>query len=304
MREACNLCPRHCNLDRSIKNGVCNAPDYLKIGAILIHKGEEPPLVQGSGSGAIFFSGCPLKCAYCQNREISQNNFGIRMEAHNLARYMIQLQEMGCSNINLVSPTHYTPQIFESLSKAKDMGLNLPIMVNSSGYEDINTISKWYEQANLYLMDLRYGDNQTGNILSKTPDYWDRAREVIRHIWEHIGPLEIDKHGRATKGIIVRHLLLPCMLSNPFSVLEFLAELSLRIPLSIMAQYNPAFYQGEVEAMKRPISKNEYQVVIDKALDLGFETIYTQDLASPITYSPDFHAAKPFNDQLNLLALT
>ncbi|MEA3221678.1 MAG: 4Fe-4S cluster-binding domain-containing protein [Thermodesulfobacteriota bacterium] len=297
----CNLCPRHCNIDRAAKEGICQARDYVKIGAIVIHKGEEPPFVQGEGSGAIFFSGCPLRCEYCQNKEISHANFGIPVETDRLAQYMIKLQRLGCSNINLVSPTHYTPWIIKSLTQAKRMGLSLPIIINSSGYEQISTIRMWYEHAHIYLIDLKYGDNRTGKILSKVSNYWDIARKIIEHIWKDVGPLIEDTQERAVNGLLIRHLLLPGMLSNPFAVLEFLADISLKIPISIMSQYNPTCYRGDIEDMKRAISKDEYQVVLDKAISLGFETIYTQEIDSAQGYLPEFHASRPFGDYINLL---
>lgn len=299
--KGCNLCPRHCNIDRAVHQGICRARDYIRIASIVIHKGEEPPLVQGAGSGAIFFSGCPMRCEYCQNKEISHNNFGIPVETDQLAHYMIKLQRLGCSNINLVSPTHYTPWIIESLLQAREMGLDLPIIVNSSGYELVSTMQKWYEHAHIYLIDLKYGDNWAGRALSKVSDYWDIARRIISHVWEEVGPLEVDKQGRAIKGLIIRHLLLPDMLSNPFAVLEFIADISLNIPISIMSQYNPKYYTGDIENMKRPISKHEYQVVLDKATSLGFKTIYTQEIDSAGEYFPDFHASRPFGDYINLL---
>lgn len=299
--EGCNLCPRHCNIDRAAKEGTCRAKDYIKIGAIVIHKGEEPPFIQGEGSGAIFFSGCPMRCEYCQNKEISHANFGTPVKIDRLTQYMIKLQRLGCSNINLVSPTHYTPWIIKSLTQAKGMGLSLPIIINSSGYERISTVQRWYEHARIYLIDLKYGDNRTGKILSKVSNYWDIARKIIEHIWKAVGPLKEDTQGRAVNGLLIRHLLLPGMLSNPFAVLEFLADISLKIPISIMSQYNPKCYTGDIEDMKRAISKDEYQVVLDKAISLGFRTIYTQEIDSAQGYLPDFRASRPFGDHINLL---
>ena len=299
--NTCSLCPRGCNVDRAHATGACSVGERLLVGSIVIHRGEEPPLVQGAGSGAIFFAGCPLKCSYCQNRQISHQAQGQILSISELASYMTVLQEKGCSNINLVTPTHYTPQILPALDMAHDAGVTLPVIVNSGGYERVETLRAWNAYAQIYLMDLKYGDNIIGETLSNVHDYWDRAREAIECIWETYGPLQTDPAGRAVKGLIVRHLVLPGMLSNPFAVLEFLAELSLDIPVSIMAQYNPVFYQGGIPAMKRHVHKEEYAVVLERAIALGFTSIFSQDLDAPDNYVPDFSSQSPFGDYQKIL---
>lgn len=297
----CRLCPRGCNIDRAQAPGACSVGEQLVVGSIVIHRGEEPPLVMGAGSGAIFFAGCPLKCSYCQNSQVSHLAQGQIISSTDLAVYMTVLQEKGCTNINLVTPTHYTPQILPALDMAHDLGLTLPVMINSGGYERVETLRAWNTYADIYLMDLKYGDNAIGKTLSNVSDYWDRAREAIAEIWETYGPLQTDPAGMAVKGLIVRHLVLPGMLSNPFAVLEFLAEISLDIPVSIMSQYNPFFYQGDIPDMKRRVTGQEYDVVIDRALDLGFTNIFSQDLDAPDTYVPDFDSQSPFGDYLRIL---
>jgi putative pyruvate formate lyase activating enzyme len=273
----------------------------LLIGSIVIHRGEEPPLIKGAGSGAIFFCGCPLKCSYCQNRQISHLAYGQIISTTRLASYMVELQKRGCSNINLVTASHYTPRILEALEYAKGLGLVLPIVFNSSGYETVTTLKLWKDYGDIYLMDLKYGDNTIGRALSNVEDYWDRAREAIAYLWETFGPLRTDHSGKAVKGLIIRHLVLPGMLSNPFSVLEFIAGLSLEIPVSIMSQYTPWFYQGDVPQLKRALLEDEYTVVLERAVELGFTTIYKQDMDAPHTYVPDFHGGSPFGDYQKLL---
>ena len=186
----CNLCPRLCNVDRSVSRGICLARNAIKVAAIVIHRGEEPPFVKGKGSGAIFFTGCPVRCKYCQNKEISHTELGTTLTPQELARYMIKLQRLGSSNVNLITPTHYTPWILTSIKHAMGMGLTIPLMVNSGGYELISTINMWYGYASIYLIDLKYGDNATGQMLSGVRDYWDISRKIIRHIWDNIGPLK------------------------------------------------------------------------------------------------------------------
>ncbi len=297
----CTLCPRRCGVDRLKEKGACRAGSEMLVGAVVIHRGEEPPLIKDSGSGAIFFCGCPMRCSYCQNMHVSRHCRGKTLTSANLADFMIRLQDAGCSNINLVSPTHYSPWIFEALDIAQGQGLGLPLVVNSGGYETRECLDQWSAHAGIYLMDLKYGDNSAGKALSGVPDYWDRAREAIAHLYRAVGPLQSDSGGRAVNGLMVRHLLLPGMLSNPFAVLEFLAGLSADIPLSLMSQYNPAFYQGDIPDMKRTVTGDEYQVVLDRALDLGFTTIYAQDMEAASTYNPDFGDPTPFGDQIKLL---
>lgn len=297
----CGLCPRRCGIDRAGAPGACGVGEELMVGAIVIHRGEEPPLVKGAGSGAVFFSGCPLKCVYCQNRQISHGAAGEILSEEELAGYLLLLQERGCSNINLVSPTHFALRIISALDLARAKGLDLPVMLNSSGYESIESLTCWAGRAHLYLMDLKYGDNETGRMFSRVNDYWDRAQEAVAHLWKTVGPLCLDGEGRAVSGLVVRHLVLPGMRSNPFAVLEFLAGLSLEIPVSIMSQYNPRTYTGDLPEMKRALLPDEYEVVLERAADLEFSTIFAQGLDASSVYTPDFQSEIPFGDKRRIL---
>ncbi|HEY9161261.1 MAG TPA: radical SAM protein [Desulfomonilia bacterium] len=297
----CSLCPIRCGADRSSERGLCGAGGGMRVSAVVIHKGEEPPLVTGSGSGAIFFPGCPLKCPYCQNSQISHKNLGCDVSPDRLSSYMIEFQEMGCSNINLVTPTHYADELILSLDAAKSKGLVIPVVLNSSGYEDIKTLKMLSPHIDIYLMDMRYGSNEAGLFIGGIPDYWARAMDAVEFAWREKGPIKTDKTGRALSGLIVRHLLMPGMLSKPFSVLDFLACLSLKVPLSLLSQYNPRFYTGEIPEMKRAVTYEEYQAVLSRAIELGFETIYAQDIDSQESYAPDFTNFYPFGDGINLL---
>ena len=298
--KGCTLCPRQCGIDRSEGVGACRVGEEVLVGAVVIHRGEEPPLVTGSGSGAVFFCGCPMRCSYCQNKQISRFLNGRPITKDGLADAMLELEDAGCTNINLVSPTHYTPSVLAAIESARLRGLNIPILMNSSGYESRECLECWRGYAQIYLMDLKYGDNAMGKALSGVDGYWDTARQAIKYIFETTGPLELDSEGKAIQGLMVRHLVLPSMLSNPFSVIEFLAELSLKIPLSIMSQYNPEYYRGNMQEMRRHITSDEYQVVIERAFTKGFETIYTQDMESPSLYNPDFDSFRPFDDVIKL----
>lgn len=298
--RGCTLCPRQCGIDRSKTRGACRVGEEMLVGAVVVHKGEEPPLVVGAGSGAIFFCGCPMRCSYCQNKQISQFNNGKAFTPDKLAHAMLKLEEEQCSNINLVSPTHYTPSVIEAIVIARTLGLKLPILVNSSGYETPECLGLWKGHAQIYLMDLKYGDNHTGKVLSGVHDYWDVAKQAVAHLYESAGVLVSGSEGKAVSGLMVRHLVLPGMLSNPFSVLEFLSELSPEIPVSIMSQYNPEYYQGDLPEMRRRITSDEYTTVIERATAFGFETLYCQDMEAPSTYNPDFGSERPFADMVKL----
>lgn len=297
----CTVCPRSCGIDRSLRKGPCHAGQDMRVAAIVVHRGEEPPLVTGAGSGAVFFGGCPLQCPYCQNRQISHTGYGHILTPDALAGYLLKLQAMGCTNINLVSSSPYAPHLVECLALARAGGLSIPAVLNSSGYERIETLALLLPYISIYLMDIKYGDNNTGRQLSAVADYWDRTREAVAWLWEKVGALQTDAAGAAVSGLLIRHLVLPGMISNPFAVLEFIAELSPRIPVSIMAQYNPAFYDGENPELHRRVSDAEYAVVLERAAELGIETVFAQSLDAPQSYTPDFTAVRPFGEGLNLL---
>ncbi|HPC46920.1 MAG TPA: radical SAM protein [Deltaproteobacteria bacterium] len=271
------------------------------MGAAVIHRGEEPPLVAGAGSGAVFFTGCPMRCLYCQNRTISQLCRGKRVSQSELARIMVGFERDGCSTVNLVSPTHYTPLVLESLALARSFGLTLPVVVNSSGYETKECLSLWARERCIFLVDVKYGDNATGRMLSGVDDYWDVVRDAVAYLYDVVGPLRVDARGRAIGGLLVRHLVLPGMRSNPFAVLEFLAGLSTGIPVSVMSQYNPAFYVGDIHDMRRTLDAGEYRVVLEKACELGIETLFVQDPGSHLCYNPDFESPRPFEDAERVL---
>ncbi|MEN6474857.1 MAG: radical SAM protein [Syntrophaceae bacterium] len=298
----CTLCPRACGVDRSIRPGPCHAGAGMRVAAIVAHRGEEPALVKGEGSGAVFFSGCPLQCAFCQNRQISHHQRGYALSPAQLADYLLALERLGCSNINLVSPTHFAGPLAQALAQARGRGLTLPVVLNSSGYESIATLEELRPYIDIYLMDIKYGDNQTGSRLCQVRDYWDKTRQAVSWCWKTAGALRQDTAGAGVAGLIVRHLVLPGMLSNPFAVLEFVAGLSLEIPVSLMSQYDPKFYDGLIPEMRRPLDKAEYAVVLERADELGIEMVFTQAMDCVQSYSPDFQARRPFGDGINLLS--
>jgi len=300
----CTQCPRTCGIDRSVRPGPCHGGAGMHVAAIVAHRGEEPPLVKGEGSGAVFFSGCPLQCAFCQNRQISHHQRGYALSPARLADYLLALERLGCSNINLVSPTHYAVPLAQALAQARERGLTLPVVLNSSGYESIATLEELRPYIDIYLMDIKYGDNQTGGRLSQVRDYWDKTRQAVSWCWKTAGALSQDAAGAGVAGLIVRHLVLPGMLSNPFAVLEFVAGLSLDIPLSLMSQYDPGFYAGPIQEMCRPLDKAEYAVVLERAAELGIGTVFTQAMDCVQSYSPDFQDLRPFGDGMNLLSAT
>lgn len=298
----CTLCPRACGSDRSLRPGPCHAGQDMRVAAIVPHRGEEPPLVYGAGSGAVFFSGCPLQCSLCQNRTISHRQTGDAVSPAQLAEYLLALEQSGCTNINLVSATHYAVPVAQTLEQARSRGLSIPVMLNSSGYESIATLEALRPYIDIYLMDIKYGDNHIAERLCRVHDYWEMTCQAVRWCWETAGALREDAAGAGTAGLIVRHLVLPGMLSNPFAVLEFVAGLSSSIPVSLMSQYSPEFYTGQIPELQRRLDETEYAVVLERADELGIETVFTQAMDSVHTYSPDFNAERPFGEARDLMS--
>ena len=262
-------------------------------------------MISGSrGSGAVFFSNCCLQCVYCQNYEISQ--LGARYqgpgtgweetETGRLAEIMLELQAKGAHNINLVSPTHYGPQIIEALKSAKREGLKLPIVYNSGGYDSLELLQTLEGLIDIYLPDFKYWEADNAVKYSRAENYPAVARQGIAEMFRQVGNLEgIGGSGRGRRGILVRHLVLPNNLANSLAVLDFLAALSKDIWVSLMAQYSPRHRAKEFPELNRKLEPAEYQGVVDYAEKLGLHNLYTQELASSDVYLPDFKKVDPFS---------
>ena len=236
----CTLCPRNCHINRYIKTGFCRETNKIKIARAALHYYEEPPISGKDGSGAIFFSGCNLKCIFCQNNEISNNNYGEYISITRLSEIMLELQNKKALNINLVTPTHFVPQIIKAIKKAKNNGLKIPIIYNSSGYENVETIKMLNGYIDIYLPDFKYFNNEYALKYSNTPDYKEKAMEALKEMVKQTGPCIFDKKGLIKKGVIVRHLMLPGLENDTKDILKYLyTTYHDDIYISIMNQYTP-----------------------------------------------------------------
>ncbi len=256
----CQLCPRECKVNRlKGETGNCKAGLRPKVSSYHQHFGEEFCLVGRFGSGTIFFTHCNLHCIYCQNYDISQLGLGREISIEVLAQMMLDLQELCCHNINLVTPTPWVPQIIEALAKAQENGLHLPIVYNCGGYESIKTLKLLEGIVDIYMPDIKYGNNENGEKYSKVPDYWDAVKQALKEMHRQVGDLIIED-GIATKGLIIRHLVLPNNLAASKSVFEFIArEISKNSFINVMDQYYPSYRANEYPELNRRISPEEYR---------------------------------------------
>ena len=273
------------------KRGYCHADDKIKIALVSTHYYEEPPISGNKGSGTIFFSNCNLNCVYCQNYDISQESKGLEVDTTRLAEIMIEQQERGVNNINLVTPTMYVYQIIDAIKIAKKNGLKIPIVYNTNSYESLDTIKMLDGYIDIYLPDLKYADDNLAIGYSKAPNYFKVATENIKEMERQVGKAIFNKDGIMQKGIIVRHLILPNEIENSKAVLKWISEnLSKDTFISIMAQYFPTYKAKDIERLNRKITKEEYEEVENYMYSLGFENGYMQDLGEhEEEFVPDFN---------------
>ncbi|HPE68633.1 MAG TPA: radical SAM protein [Thermotogota bacterium] len=249
----CQLCPWECGVDRRKQTGVCGQGVGAKFTNAVVHRGEEPPLIEGAGAGTVFFSGCNMKCVYCQNFGFSQLGNGKDVPPEQLADAFLKLQEKGVCNLDLVTPTPHLPAILQALSLAIPRGFHLPIVWNTSSYESLEVLKRLEPVVDLYLADIRYTDDALGKRYSGVPDYWTRARIAIREMFRQ----------RGSRGLIIRHLVMPGGISGTASALSFVAEeLSTSVPVSLMSQYFPTFRAREFAQINRRITPEEYQQAV------------------------------------------
>ncbi|MBQ7921265.1 MAG: radical SAM protein [Clostridia bacterium] len=295
--KECRLCPRQCGVDRTKgETGVCGAGAEVRVAKSMLHKWEEP-CISGTdparGSGAVFFTHCSLGCIYCQNRSISRRNSekGEIYSAEALADLFLDLQEQGAWNINLVSPTHYAPQIREAVKSAKEKGLVLPIVWNTGGYECAEVIENLGDTVDIFLTDWKYNDPKTAEAYSSAPDYPERIAKAYGAMYRVTGKTVIDENGMLKKGIILRHLLLPGCRRDSIAVLDKAASIvpPENVLLSLMRQYTPEFLpETAPKSLQRRITSFEYDSVTDHAANLGFAG-YTQESTSATSdYTPEF----------------
>ncbi len=279
--EACRACPRECGVNR-LKNdklGFCRSGLNPVVSSASAHHGEEPPLSGTRGSGTIFFTNCNLKCVYCQNYPISQMGNGAERTPAELACQMLWLQEQGCHNLNLVTPTHFMPQILKALGIAGERGFNLPLVYNSSGYESVEALRLLDGIVDIYLTDMRYSDDRSAMRFSIAPHYWAVNQAAVKEMFRQVGNLVLDEKGMAKRGLIARHLILPNHLSGTGGVMKFLAEeISKDVYISLMSQYFPAYKAHDIKELSRRITEEEYDEAYRIMQSYGLENGWVQEL--------------------------
>jgi len=266
------------------ETGECRTADKAIVSSFGSHFGEEAPLVGRHGSGTIFFTCCNLHCVYCQNYGISQLGEGSPVTADELAGMMLSLQANGCHNINLVSPTHVVPFVLEALEIAVGKGLHLPIVYNTGGYDSVETLKLLDGIVDIYMPDMKYSDEKIGEKLSGVKRYPQTNRAAVKEMHRQVGDLQIDQSGVATRGLLVRHLVLPGALAGTEAVVRFLAqEISTNTYLNVMAQYRPCYHASDYSQLSRPINKQEFSEAIELAQQYGLNRL-DERVSSPIKF--------------------
>ena len=276
----CTLCPRRCHVNRQAgQTGYCRETSKLAVARAALHMWEETCISGKNGSGAVFFSGCNMRCVFCQNYNISGAKTGKLISAERLSEIFLELKEQGAHNINLVTPTHYVPQIAEALDTAKRKGLNIPIVYNTSGYECKETLRMLEGYVDVYLPDFKYWDEEISRRLSHAPDYTVHAKQALEEMVRQTGGIEIDKKsGLIKRGVIVRHLVLPGHVKDSKEIISYLhGKYGNQIMISIMNQYTPMPQAEGLEQLGRRVTKKEYKKVVDHALEIGVENGYIQE---------------------------
>lgn len=280
MLEKCQICPRDCKVNRLLGNkGYCKCDDKIKVALVSIHDYEEPCISGKNGSGTVFFSNCNLNCVFCQNYEISQEGKGKEVTIERLAEIFIEQQSRGVNNINLVTPTMYVYQIIEAIKIAREKGLKIPIIYNSNGYENVETIKLLEGYIDVYLPDLKYYSDLVSVKYSKAPHYFEIAKEAIKEMLRQVGNPVFNDEGIIQKGVIIRHLVLPNHIQNTKNILKWIKEnLNEGVYVSVMAQYFPTYKAKEIEGLDRKLTNKEYKEVEKYLYSLDIENGYMQDL--------------------------
>lgn len=283
----CTLCPRSCRIERADDEGkgVCGVGLLPRIARAGLHFDEEPVISGNGGSGAIFFSGCQLKCVFCQNYHISHEAFGKTVTVERLKSIYHELIQKGARNINLVSASHYALAVAESLKEK----LPVPVIWNSSGYEKVETLRMLEGKIDVYLPDFKYAEREPAEKYSLAPDYFEHASKAIKEMLRQTGDVVLDENGNIQKGVIIRHLILPGQVENSKRVLDYISRHFEGAWVSLMAQYVPMGNAGKYPEINRPITQEEYDEVVSYMLDLGLEDGFIQDLESADSkYTPSF----------------
>ncbi len=284
---SCDLCPRHCSIDRSLHRGFCGCSDTMRIARIGLHRYEEPCLCGSGGSGAVFFSGCNLRCVFCQNKVLQTGKLGQDFTPEALSNALLELQRIGAENINLVTPTPDLDGSCKALDLANNGGLTLAIVYNTNGYLSVDTVDKLSNYVDIWLPDFKYHDQRLADRFSSAPRYFETALDAIGRMLELSGQLVLDESGRAKKGVLIRHLVLPGCVFDTRNVLAAIRDhFGTDTYLSLMQQFTP---QPDGEApLNRRLTKREYENAVDACLSLGFTRVYLQEEQSAtFAYTPE-----------------
>lgn len=285
----CHLCPHNCGVNRYKYKGYCKANNRIKIAYYSLHMWEEPVISGKKGSGTIFFSNCNMRCIFCQNQKISLNGYGKEISNKHLGEIILKLQEMGAHNINLVTPTHYVPQIASVLRKIKNAELKIPVVYNTSSYENIGTLMVMKGLVDIYLADLKYYDDELAIRYSDASNYFEIATMAIDEMVRQVGKIEINKEGMMIKGVIVRVLVLPGHVRDAKEIIQYLYQTYHNdIFISIMNQYTPVT-SCKYQNLNRTLTEEEYDEVINYALTIGVENAFIQEGEAAVeSFIPDF----------------
>ena len=293
--EKCTLCPRNCFVNRKLgEKGICGQSSTLKVARAALHFWEEPCISGEKGSGAVFFSGCALHCVFCQNQEIANGSVGKEISKERLSEIFLELQEKGANNINLVTPGHFAPQIVPAIERARNQGLNLPIVYNTSSYENVDSIRKLEGIVDIYLPDFKYMSSSLSKKYSHAPDYSEVAKKVLAEMVRQTGAASFyEKEGQELmqRGVIVRHLILPGCMEDSKNIIRYLHDAyGDTIYLSIMNQFTPLKNVEKYPELNRKLTEDEYDEVVDFAIDLGVENGFIQEgETAEESFIPDFN---------------
>ena len=287
----CTLCPRRCGVNRRAgARGFCGAGQEVRVARTMLHRWEEPCLVGAHGAGAVFFAHCTLRCIYCQNHAISHEGSGTEMRTEELAARFLTLQREGAATLDLVTPTHYTPQILAALTQARAEGLTLPVVWNTSGYETVENITRLAGAVDIYLPDLKYANEESGRLYSAAPDYAAAAWDALAAMVAQVGAVQFAADGQLMRGVLVRHLVLPGHRHESIALVRRLwTAFGDAVQLSLMRQYTPLYRAAEFPPLHRRLTTFEYESVVAAARELGMERVYVQGAeAVGAQYVPDF----------------
>ncbi len=291
MEKRCELCPRRCGVRRDLgERGVCGMRDRVRVARAALHFYEEPPISGTRGSGTVFFVGCSLGCIFCQNRAIRTADVGRELDEEQLARVFLALQEAGAHNVNLVTPTHFADRIVTALRLARPQ-LQIPVVYNCGGYERPETLARLAGLVDVYLPDFKYISPELGGAYSAAPDYADHATAALLEMYRQVGEARFDADGMMISGIMVRHLVLPACRKDSIAVLEHLAKILPveQIKLSLMRQYTPHFAPANApKNLHRSLTSFEYDAVMRRAFELGFDGFFQQKESADPAFTPDF----------------